>query len=68
MRLIQQRAGHGYLGIFEHRIPACLLVPHPAPYACAVHRSSCGGHMVCKVPQSLAKRKHPQAPPPSRLV
>ena len=68
VRLIQQRAGDGHPGICEYRIPACLLVPHPASYACTIRRSSCGGHAVCKAPQSLAEGKHPYAPPLSRLV
>jgi hypothetical protein len=67
-RLIQQRAGHGHRGSFAHGLPAGLLVPPPAPAACAVHGSRRGGDMVCKVPQSLAGRKHPPAPAPSRLV
>jgi hypothetical protein len=67
MRLIQRRAGHGHPRVFEHRIPACLLVPHPAPYACTIRRPRCGGHVVCKAPQALAEGKHPQAPPPSRF-
>ena len=66
--LIQERAGHGHTRICKHRIPPCFLVPAPVPDACAIRRSPCGGHMVRKAPQSLAEGKHPQAPPPLRLV
>jgi len=68
MRLIQQGARHWHLQVCEHRIPACLLVPHPVPYAVAVGHSSCHGHVVRKAPQSLAERKHPQALALSRPV
>ena len=38
MGLIQQGAGHRHLRVFEHRIPARLLLLEPAPYALAVGR------------------------------
>src|SRR5262249_2441102 len=61
MGLIQQRAGDGHLRVFEHRKPACLLVLKPASHALAVGHPSRGGHVVSKVAQPLAERKHPQA-------
>ena len=61
MGLIQQRAGHGHLGVCEDRIPARLLLLEPAPdtLAVGVPRAVC--HVVGKVAEPLAQRKHPQA-------
>jgi DDE domain len=48
MSLIPQRAGHRHTGVFEDRIPARFLGPHPLPYALAVGRSIRVGDVVRK--------------------
>ena len=49
MGLIQQGAGHRHLRVFEHRIPARLLVLEPAPHALAIGRPRRVGDVVGKV-------------------
>jgi hypothetical protein len=61
MGLIEQRAGHGHLRIGEHRLPARLLLLHPAPHARAIRWPSRGGDVIGKVTQPLAQGKHAQA-------
>src|SRR5438132_1298042 len=68
MGLIQQGAGHGHPRVFEHRIPARLLVLKPLSHACAVGHASRVGDMVRKTTQLLAQREHPQAFPLARPV
>ena len=59
--LIQHGAGHGHLGVGEDRIPARLLVLHPASHALAIGCSRRAGDVVHKMAQPLAEREHPQA-------
>ncbi len=49
MRLIQERAGHGHLRVFEHRIPARLLLLEPTPYPLPIGHPCLLRHMVGKV-------------------
>ena len=56
--LIQQGTGHGHLGICEHRIPARLLLLHPAPHPRAIGWPRRGGDVVRKVAQALAQGKY----------
>jgi hypothetical protein len=46
VRLVEQGAGDGHLRVFEHRVPARLLVLQPAPHALAIGRSSRGGDVI----------------------
>jgi hypothetical protein len=46
MGLIQEGAGHRHLRVFEHRIPARLLVVAPLPHARAVGHTRHGGDVV----------------------
>ena len=61
MGLIQQGAGHRHLRVFEHRIPARLLLLKPAPYALPIGHPCSVRHVVGKVAEPLTQRKHPQA-------
>ncbi len=66
MGLIQQRAGHGHLWVFEDRLPARFLGLEPLPYALAVGHPRRGGNVIDKAAEPLAQCKHPQASPLSR--
>jgi len=59
--LIQQSAGHRHLRVFQHRIPARLLVLEPASYALAVGHPCAVCHVIGKVAEPLTQGKHPQA-------
>src|SRR5919108_493654 len=61
MRLLEEGAGHGHLGVCEARIPARLLLLHPAPDALAIGPPSRRGDVVATMASSLAERKHPPA-------
>ena len=50
MRLSQEGACGGHLGVCEDRILAGFFVLHPAPHSLAIRHPSCGGHVVGKVP------------------
>jgi hypothetical protein len=63
MGLIQQRAGHGHLGICKDRILARLLGLKPLAHTVASGLPGCVRDVVRKAPQSLAQRKHPYALP-----
>jgi hypothetical protein len=63
MRLIQQGAGRRHLGVFEHRIPAGLLVLKLPSDAFPVDCPSRRGDVVDKMTQSLAQCKHAQVLP-----
>ena len=49
MRLIQQRAGRRHLGVCKHRIPARLLLLHPAPYPLPIGHPGLLRHVVGEV-------------------
>ena len=59
--LIQERAGHGHLGIFQDGIPAHLLLLKPAPHPRSVGRPCRGGNVIGKVAEPLPQGKYPQA-------
>jgi REP element-mobilizing transposase RayT len=61
VRLIQQRAGDGHPGIYEYRIPACLLVLKPASHTRAIGHPSRGGDVIHKVAEPLTERNRSQA-------
>jgi hypothetical protein len=59
--LVSQRASRGHLGIFEHGIPARLLLLHPAPDAFPIGGPSRCSDVVDNMAQPLAQGKPPQA-------
>ena len=59
--LIQQSAGHRYLRVFKHCIPARLLVLEPTSYALSVGHPCAVRHAIGKVAEPLTQRKYPQA-------
>jgi len=54
MRLIQERAHRRHLRLFEHRIPACLLVLNPVAHVSAVLCTYRGRNVVDKAAEPLA--------------
>jgi hypothetical protein len=61
MGLIQQGTHHGHLRVFEHRIPPCLLVLKPAPYALPVGHPCTASHMVGNMAEPWTQGKHAHA-------
>ena len=60
MRLIEQSTGRGHLRVFEHPVPAGLLLLEPVSHVLAIGRSCRGGDVIGKVAEPLTQRKHPQ--------
>ena len=66
--LVSEGAGHGHLGVCEHRISARLLVLDPAPDALPVGHPCSLRHVDGEVAEPLPQGKHPQALPLARPV